>query len=397
MTDLQISLIAIGAVIIIGILIYNKWQENKTKKMVERAFSSLYDDVLMSDGKNENKTPHFQDDEVPVYQQDPEFKATPNVPNVEKRKKSIAEAYFQEEDIVVEEDAHTEPGLEGELQADQEDPSFEEAPVKRKPRTLPVDEIIDCRIPIALDTAVHGDKIIPIAQSLRAVGNKAVNFIGCTENSDWEAIEYGKTYTALIAGVQLANRASALNEIEYSELVTKLRTIADALGGEPDIPDMRDVMGEAQEMYQFIADHDAQLGINVRAKSGQWDVKTLVAALTRQGFDRYTDGYLMMQDGDGEPLFSLSLNAQPTAETTNCLTFLLDVPRIGAARNGYGAMVSCAKAISSRLNGVIVDDSGQPLSDEILNDIEDQVNAFYSAMESAGILAGSKRAQRLFS
>lgn len=397
MTDLQISLIAIGAVIIVGIIVYNKWQENRTKKMLERAFSSLYDDVLMSsDNKTESKTDNLQPKTANAVTADPEFDIAPT-PSINNKAK--VNAYLEQEDDVAIADMQDEPGFSAEQGAAEitEEPAFAAPPVKRKAVTLPVDEIIDCRIPIALDAPVHGDKIIPITQTLRSVGNKAVNFIGCTEDNDWEPIQYGMVYHALIAGVQLANRASALNEIEYSELVTKLRAIADGINGEPDIPDMRNVMKEAQAMFQFITDHDAQLGINVKAKSGQWDVKTLVAALTRQGFERYTDGYLMMHDSDGESLFSLSLNAVPTAETTNCLTFLLDVPRIGAARGGYPAMVSCAKSIATRLNGVIVDDSNQPLTDEILNDIGEQVVAFYAAMEDAGILAGSKRAQRLFS
>ena len=47
MTDLQMSLIAAGGVFIVGVFSYNKWQEYKAKKTVERAFSSDHDDVLM--------------------------------------------------------------------------------------------------------------------------------------------------------------------------------------------------------------------------------------------------------------------------------------------------------------------------------------------------------------
>ena len=47
MTDLQMSLIAAGGVFIVGVFTYNKWQEHKAKKSVERAFSSDHDDVLM--------------------------------------------------------------------------------------------------------------------------------------------------------------------------------------------------------------------------------------------------------------------------------------------------------------------------------------------------------------
>ena len=36
MTDLQISLIGIGIAIVIGVIAYNKWQEYRAKKHVER-------------------------------------------------------------------------------------------------------------------------------------------------------------------------------------------------------------------------------------------------------------------------------------------------------------------------------------------------------------------------
>jgi uncharacterized membrane protein YebE (DUF533 family) len=48
MTYLQASLMVIGGTIVVGVISYNKWQEYKAKKTVQRAFSSEHDDVLMS-------------------------------------------------------------------------------------------------------------------------------------------------------------------------------------------------------------------------------------------------------------------------------------------------------------------------------------------------------------
>src|SRR5206468_8649830 len=52
MTDLQMSLIAAGGVFVVGVISYNKWQEYKARKSVERAFSSNHDDVLMKTGES---------------------------------------------------------------------------------------------------------------------------------------------------------------------------------------------------------------------------------------------------------------------------------------------------------------------------------------------------------
>jgi len=261
---------------------------------------------------------------------------------------------------------------------------------------LPVDELIDCLIPIGLELPVRADKILPGAQNLRFVGNKAVNFIGRTTAANWEPITHGNNYNALLAGVQLANRNSAINELDYSELIMRLREFTDSIGGEPEVPDMIDVIKTAKSLHQFIVDHDVQLGINVRSNGAPWNLTTLLVALSRQGFDRRTDGYLVMQDGEGEVLFSMSTNVTGSAETTDRLTLLLDVPRVNQAREGYGAMVACARSLAMRLGGTVVDDSDQLLSDAALSDIAEQVGAFYSAMVSANVPAGSKRAIRLF-
>jgi hypothetical protein len=52
-----------------------------------------------------------------------------------------------------------------------------------------------------------------------------------------------------------------------------------------------------------------------------------------------------MPDGEGGFLFSLSTNVTPAEETTARLTLLLDVPCVAPARDGFGAMVACAKAL----------------------------------------------------
>lgn len=370
MTDLQTSLIVIGGVIVIGVISYNKWQEHKTRQTVERAFPSHHDDVLM----HADVQTHF-------------LSAASPAPACQTSAEHTAAALLS-----------SMPGerLEPELYAHLKPMTHPSSP-ENEPGALPVDELIDCIIPIALELPARGEKILPGAQNLRHAGDKTVRFVGRTRENTWEAIGYGGVYTALLVGVQLANRNNALNELEYSELITRLREFTDAIGAEPEIPDMIDVMKTAQALHQFIMDHDVQLGVNVRSNGAPWNIDTLLAALTRQGFDRRADGRLVMQDGEGEVLFSVLTNTTGAAETTSRLTLLLDMPRVAPSRDGYGAMIACARSLAMRLGGTVVDDSGQLLSDAALSDIAEQVSAFYSAMESAEIPAGSKRAAYLFS
>ncbi len=109
------------------------------------------------------------------------------------------------------------------------------------------------------------------------------------------------------------------------------------------------------------------------------------------------DGRYVMPDGEGGHLFALSTNVTMAAETTSRLTLLLDVPCVAPVRDGFGAMVACARTLVSRLDATIVDDSNVRLSDVALAEISGQVNDFYQEMEAADIPAGSTRAMRLFS
>ncbi|CAN7355047.1 cell division protein ZipA C-terminal FtsZ-binding domain-containing protein [Massilia sp. LjRoot122] len=392
MTDLQMTLIAAGGVFVVGVISYNKWQEYKARKSVERAFASDHDDVLMRSG------------ETPVERQEPvldlgaETPLSPlDVEPGESRRDAAAP--------VVDAPAPAVPAAPAAPRAPTTIASLE--PAAPLPGTTPqtppselaeslVDPLIDCIIPLNFEGALRGDKILPALHKLRRVGNKPIHYVGFAVSGDWEPIVHGGVYTKLQAGVQMATRTTALNEIEYSELVTRLRAVADEIGAEPEVPDMIEVMSEARTLHRFVAGHDAQLGVNLAANGAPWAISTLIAALEKQGFDVRPDGRFSMPDGEGGVLFTLSTNVTLGADTTSRLTLLLDVPCVAPARDGFGAMVKCAKELTQRLDATIVDDFEQPLLDPALEEIKGQVADFYQEMEASDIPAGSTRALRLF-
>lgn len=365
MTELQAGLLAIGGTIVAAVLTYNKWQEHKAKRSVERAFGTENEDVLMQP----SSSPDGVDEGV---RREPQF-----VPGTDN---AAAEA------------AATVP-------ADLSNPATVEAvPSQQVPvKNLPVDDLIDCAVPVIVQAPLRGDKVLPRLQSLRHVGNKPVHFIGQTGDGNWEAISYRGIYYGLRAGIQLANRSTPLNELEYSEFIMRLRQMADEIEAEIEVPDMSEVMAAARSLHEFVTEYDAQLSVNIRSNAAPWAVNTLLAALERQGFDLRPDGRLVMPDGDGGVLFSLALNADAAAETTTSLTLLLDVPRVAPDRGSFSAMTACARMLSTRLNGTVVDDGNQPLADAALEEIAQQVAAFYLHMDTANVPAGSARALRLFS
>jgi hypothetical protein len=366
------SLIAAGGVFVVGVISYNKWQEYKARKSVERAFASDHDDVLMKSGLE------------PVVRQEPVFDlgTAPAGDSLDVEPASTP--------VGAGDDAAAEPMVPPLPGTTPETPPAEMAECL-------VDPLIDCLVPLALEAPARGGKLLSALFKLRRVGNKPVHYVGLAVNGDWEPIIYSGVYTKLQAGVQMATRTTALNELEYSELVTRLRAVADEIGAEPEVPDMVEVMSEARTLHRFVAGHDAQLGINLKSNGAPWAISTLIGALEHQGFDVRPDGRYAMPDGEGGVLFTLSTNVTLGADTTSRLTLLLDVPCVAPARDGFNKMVECARELVQRLDATIVDDSDQPLVDAALAEINGQVQEFYQEMEASDIPAGSTRALRLFS
>jgi FtsZ-interacting cell division protein ZipA len=406
MTDLQISLIAIGGALILAVYSFDKWQEYKARKSVERAFAGEPDDVLM---KPQRQEPILQDENL----SDKEKKARtqPTAPTessepTEQTEQAAAapsitgdsmHTFVQTSDTKTTLSSSPSLPLAGLTSQDATSANSQMSaakPSSPKPDSGPIDTLIDCVMPLSFDTPLRGDKLLPILQKLRHVGNKSVHYAGLAQG--WESIVHSGVYSALRVGVQMAGRSSAINELEYSELVMRLRQLADELGGEVDVLDMKDVIIRARSLHKFVVDHDAQLGVNIHSNGAPWAINTLLLALEKQGFDLRPDGRFVMPDGEGGYLFSLSTNVTPAADITSRLTLLLDVPCVSPEKNGFGTMVACAKSLVKRLDGVIVDDSNTPLSDAALSEIAGQVLAFYEEMQTCQITAGSPRALRLF-
>lgn len=388
MNEFQASLIAIGGVVIVGVLFYDKWREWRARKSVDSAFSNPHEDVLMGD-LAQAAAQRVQHD--PVLASDPNGQSEPNelIAASDRNPLEANEQQHQNDD-----------GAAVDQAVADESPVFS-AP---RPRTrtepalkpLPLDDFIDCIIPMPLLGPVRGEKVAAAFQPLHLIGNKAVHVIGQSESGDWEPVSVGGIYSALKAGMQMATRRNAMTELEFSELVAGINQLSEDLGAEPELPDMPDAMARARKLHQFITEFDAKLSINVEARGPAWMVSTLRPALQRMGMDERPDGALIMPDGDGGMLFSLSTNPSASGEISKLLTLLLPVSLVAPDRDAFTAMSAFAKSLAQRLTGGIVDDEGQPLSDAALTAIGNEVRSFYAAMEEAGVTAGSHRAQRLF-
>jgi hypothetical protein len=241
----------------------------------------------------------------------------------------------------------------------------------------------------------------------RRAGTKPFAVEGLSVDSgQWEPLVAGQRYSAFQAGVQLANRMGALNQIEYSEFVTKARAFADAVGGEPEFPEMLEEVARAKELDQFAVEHDAQLTFMLRARGAAWSPGYVHQHAARLGFVAgVIPGRLVLpasQEGL-PPVLVLSFDTQaalaeePEQTALRELTLSLDVPQVTRDEKPFDRMCEAALALASGMEGVITDDNGSPIRTDTMEVIHADLQKLYDTLDARELSAGSILARRLFS
>jgi hypothetical protein len=300
-----------------------------------------------------------------------------------------------------------EPGFD-----DGSEPSARREPVFDAPLPLPekkpgLDALIDVMAPIELDGVVSGDAALAAMPPTRRAGSKPFAVEGLNEgNGLWEAPIAGQRYSAFQAGVQLANRTGALNEIEYSEFVMKAQAFADAINGTPEFPEMLDEVSRARELDQFAGVHDAQLGFTLRARSAAWSPGYVQQHAARLGFVAGAIPGRMVLPASVTglpPILGLSFDTQaamsddPAQSAIHEVTLSLDVPHVDRHEHPFGRMREVALALADSMDGVITDDHGHLLRPENMDAIGQDLEQLYDTLDARDLSAGSPQARRLFS
>ncbi len=270
-----------------------------------------------------------------------------------------------------------------------------------------LDALIDAVALIELDNPVSGDAALAALPPSRRAGSKPLAIEGLgTDGQSWQSIAAGQRYTQFQAGVQLANRMGALNEIEYSEFVQKAQAFADDVGGAPQFPDMLEQVARARELDQFASGHDAQLGFVLRAKSAAWSPGYVQQNAARLGFVAgVIPGRMVLPSGHAgaPPVLSLSFDTQaalaenPEQSALRSLTLSLDVPQVPRGEEPFARMRECAQALATSMDAVLTDDQGQPIAAQALDVIAADLEQLYNALDARDLSAGSHLARRLFS
>lgn len=413
MTELQMGLIGLGAAAVVGVFGYNKWQEYRHRKLAEAVLKPHHEDVLLGAGPKpaarpgtaersepamgdeasansaERVEPMWVDTEPHLSAEDfPPVAAEAALPPTA----STAVAYSVAADH--ESEAH-QPELGGH--------DFAAGP--------PPAELLDPRLEfIVAMELVEPVSALQIMHSQRDVLqrlSKPVHWVGFNERTrEWERLVSDRDLPLrrLRVGLQLVNRLGPVSSGDVAVFTGAMQVLADELMAVAEMPSSR-VLDQAAELDRFCAAVDLEIGVNLVSRGSAFSGTKIRALAEAAGMVLGIDGLFTRYDEMGHALFSLQNyeSQQFTAESvrtlsTHGLTFLLDVPRVDHGERVFMQMSELSKRFAEALQGVLVDDNRQPLTEAQLEHIRREfIGKPQATMATFGLPAGSAQAQRLFS
>ncbi len=405
MTDFQISLMAVGAVVIAAVFGFNMWQERRAQKNAEKSFGSNHGDALLDANTLLHARPAGMDQRVEPSFSDTEFAIEPD------EKTHVPRYDFSPESAVLRAPTAI-PVTTGSLGSSlsSNDPTISAAgrpvqPAVVQPTALNIDEKTDLVAVVMCNDPVAPNILMDAISRSRQFG-KPVFWEGL-QNGSWGALQTDvPRYKEIKAGLQLVDRRGAIDEIFIGQFSQLAHEFANNANGVCQIEAAETATRRAQEMDQFAASVDVEIGVNVVSRSGVSFQGTKVRALCEAAGLRLdpNSGVFQSLNERGETQFVVA-NLEPRAFmpdeiknlTTQGLTILLDVPRTTDGTKVFQQIMLLARNLAEGLGGEVVDDARKPLTNTGADAIRMQLAELIRRMSERGIPAGSRLAQRLFS
>jgi hypothetical protein len=205
MSDLQIGLLAAGALVVAGIIAYNAIQERRAQRTAERAFPSGRADALMDDAGQRRREPGF--DGAP----------------------------------------HRDAPLEAAALPDAR-----------------LDYVIELSLRQLMSAAAVAERWAPFEHRFAGRALLAAS----PDRGTWRPLSAAGSCAAVRAALQLASRAGPVGEAELIEFRAAADTLAAGIGATVQAPEVKHAVEAARELDQLCAEADIQVVLHVVPQPG---------------------------------------------------------------------------------------------------------------------------------
>jgi len=371
MSDLQAALLAIGVVIIVVVIVFNKWQEAKYRKDAERRFAVKHEDALVG-GLGEAAQTQVRSaervDDIGTVRTEPHF-TTEEAGSGAHKSSTISEHSSRERQLA--------------------------------PESSPIDYCVD----FGSKEDIANSRVIESAVKLLAEFSKTVHLEGYDSASGvWCNLGHEGHYATFRGRIQIVDRRGAISHEELERFDGAVRTIAAGIGAISYDSSVDDGLARATELDRFCSEVDVQVGLNVIAVNKSFSGEEIAKAAVDIGAELRMDGAFHCRDAHGQTTIRLSSldDAVFSADTlkqlnTSAVTFEIDIPRTLPSPDLADRLFDVATQFSSRTGGKVVDDNRLAVGDAALSAVRNQLQGIHAAMEQRGFPAGGPLALRLFS
>ena len=401
MTELQYGMIALSVLVIAGVFGYNKWQESRHRKLAEAALKPQMDDVLL-----DRPTAEFspKTDPADIVREEPVWVAEPEL-RVDLTDTPDESARFAAH-------ANEVPHASSpRAQSSTAAPAASEIPADDLPSLALPAELLDPRVefivsmelvePVSSQQILHSQR-----ETLRRL-NKPVHWIAFNEQKrEWQRLrsDTDLPVRSLRVGLQLVNRLGPVSDADVATFAGAMQALADELMAVADMPPTR-VLDQAAEVDRFCAAVDLEIGLNLVSRGLPFPGTKIRALAEAAGMVLGLEGYYTRYDDQGRAQYTLQNyeNTPFSADnlrglSTHGLTFVLDVPRVEQGERVFTLMLDQTRHFAEILQGQLVDDNRNPLTEPQLEHIRREfIGKPQATMRSYGLTAGSPQALRLFS
>ena len=364
MSDLQIALTAVGALVVGCVIAYNRIQEARFRRRAQESFSGDHGDALL-DPLGANREDRIEPLLMPAPVEAEEPVDDPRAGRVEPSGLPVAAV----------------PGNGWEEPAPIEYPAI-----------------------VSSGGSLQRPALRQLLEALDGSGRRA-QVMATDGDGGWVPLANAPDGISQIrVALQLVDRRGHATEDDLTAFLGLIRQWARGVGATVQAPDFKPYLETAKDLDRFCADVDVVVGLSVVPASGEPFSGTKLHSYAEAAGFRLEGGTFRLEDADGNRLFSLeSQHGEPfdldRLETAmiSGVTLLLDVPRLEHGVQAFDRMIDAGTQLASALGGRLVDDNDAPVTDPGLEQIRAQLRGIYAAMEAKGIHAGSRVALRLFS
>lgn len=397
MSTLQLGLIIAGVVLVVGVIIYNAWQERRVRRRIAAAFKPEEppNGAYASEERVE-PTLGGRDGSREAAEPPPGAAAAVRAPT----ELPASPFAIPMDDVAVAPADETEDAAAAYAEA--EDAGV--APAVRSVGPQP-DPDIECMVRFVPAEPVAAGAL---ETGLHARLGKPLRWFGRTRASaPWQLVSSDATerFVEVVACLLLADRNGALSHASLNAFLRLAGELGAAMNAKVTAPEAQAELQRAEALDRLCADLDVQIGLTVlKPEPGSVPGTRLRGVAEAAGFQLAPGGrFEHLQEDTGAVLYTLqNVRGEPfTADSlrmtsVNGVVFVLDVARVTDPPRAFDQMKMAAKRMAHNLGAELVDDNRRLLDDAALAKIRAQVQTAADALAEVHIEPGSPRALALF-